>query len=776
MRPSTLPAITATRFLAACARRTISPDPFPTSDVRSNDPSPVITRSALARAASNPRRDSTHSAPGSRRALAKNASPAPSPPAAPPPGTVASSGRPCRAISSASRSRPRDSSFTASGPAPFCGPNSGAAPSGPTRGVDTSVSATTRAAMPHPPTSSANCPSVPPPSGSGPPAAFNSVHPRPRAAPVPPSTVADPPRPTTTVFAPRSMASQMSSPTPRVVARSGSSWSGLSSAIPHAVALSKIAVSGSTHPNSPETGSPSGPVTRSRSRSDPRGSTASSRPSPPSEMGHWSTEALGIARRTPTASASATWRGPRVPLKAAGASRINRAIVHYARKIALCYIKFHAWWFIRGGVTALTRRHRSCFISAPADLCSGQTAGDGGTQSQGVSQFETARLPEVGRRPHALTRERGAFLWPASADSSRSHRVLGRTMSSRRSPPRGNSGGFAFDVVADPAAVLPPVLDEDLVRVEAGREHPGDVDARDVRLHGHGVVARHAGGVVHVDPDPPQQREVRAVARQREHEVGRERRGPRVSVRADHDLRRPDLHHAAAPAGRDAPVLHPVGDVGEDPRLHAPVELAEEVHQRHARADPVQLQRRLDRAVAAAHDHHPLLPVGVRLDEEMRHMRQILARDAERVGRFEVARGIDQPAGLDHFGLPLAGMLRRDLEAVTQPRHPPHLVVLPHVQLEVLRHLAVVRERLAPRGLLRSGDERHTADLQLVRRREERHVQGIAHQARDDGPLVEQRGREPRALRRHAYREAARTGADYREIEHWCRVGVTSLR
>src|SRR5256885_10703632 len=54
----------------------------------------------------------------------------------------------------------------------------------------------------------------------------------------------------------------------------------------------------------------------------------------------------------------------------------------------------------------------------------------------------------------------------------------GRTMSGRRSPPRGNSGGFAFDVVADPPAVLPPVFDEDLVGVEARRQHPGDVHTR----------------------------------------------------------------------------------------------------------------------------------------------------------------------------------------------------------------------------------------------------------------------------------------------------------
>src|SRR5947208_15492924 len=80
--------------------------------------------------------------------------------------------------------------------------------------------------------------------------------------------------------------------------------------------------------------------------------------------------------------------------------------------------------------------------------------------------------------------------------SSRSHRVLGRTMSSRRSPPRGNSGGFAFEVVANPAAVLPAVLDEDLVGVEPGREHTRDVHARHVGPHGSGGVPAYAGVLV----------------------------------------------------------------------------------------------------------------------------------------------------------------------------------------------------------------------------------------------------------------------------------------
>src|SRR6266704_7041441 len=117
----------------------------------------------------------------------------------------------------------------------------------------------------------------------------------------------------------------------------------------------------------------------------------------------------------------------------------------------------------------------------------------------------------------------GTFLarqaYGLSSASSRSHRVLGRTMSSRRSPPRGNSGGFAFDVVADPPTMLAPVLDEDLVGVESGGEHAGDVHPRHVRLHRIGRVLRDAAGIVHRYADRPEQREVRSIARQGQDEI-----------------------------------------------------------------------------------------------------------------------------------------------------------------------------------------------------------------------------------------------------------------
>src|SRR5437773_12443037 len=73
----------------------------------------------------------------------------------------------------------------------------------------------------------------------------------------------------------------------------------------------------------------------------------------------------------------------------------------------------------------------------------------------------------------------GTFLarqaYGLSSASSRSQPALGRTMSRRRSPPRGSSGGVALDMVADPPTVLAPLLDEDAVAVGPRCKHSRDL-------------------------------------------------------------------------------------------------------------------------------------------------------------------------------------------------------------------------------------------------------------------------------------------------------------
>src|SRR5882724_645890 len=77
--------------------------------------------------------------------------------------------------------------------------------------------------------------------------------------------------------------------------------------------------------------------------------------------------------------------------------------------------------------------------------------------------------------------------------------------------PRGGLGGVGFDMVADPPTMLAPILDEDLVGVEPGGEHAGDVHARHVRLHRFGRVPRDAAALIHRHADRSAQREVGGV-------------------------------------------------------------------------------------------------------------------------------------------------------------------------------------------------------------------------------------------------------------------------
>ena len=129
---------------------------------------------------------------------------------------------------SANLSTPSSNSSTCCGVAPFCGPKTAAAPLGPRRGFVTSVRSRT------PPGGGetrswasihASLRSAPPPSGSGRPASSNSPSPRAASAPVPPSVVAEPPSATVMELAPAFRAILINSPTPLVVAFTGSSVS-----------------------------------------------------------------------------------------------------------------------------------------------------------------------------------------------------------------------------------------------------------------------------------------------------------------------------------------------------------------------------------------------------------------------------------------------------------------------------------------------------------------------------------------------------------------------
>src|ERR1051326_3938368 len=110
------------------------------------------------------------------------------------------------------------------------------------------------------------------------------------------------------------------------------------------------------------------------------------------------------ARRPPAAQASATCLGPNDPLNAAGATRITCDMSHNAL--------YHAFrdgaQIVRGSIGACCARAPFLLSLTAEALCPGQTVGDGGAQSIGVShRGETARLPELAAAPCTDTRAWG---------------------------------------------------------------------------------------------------------------------------------------------------------------------------------------------------------------------------------------------------------------------------------------------------------------------------------------------------------------------------------
>ena len=113
------PDKTMTGFPAA--RRAMPCTAFPPAVWPSTEPSPVTIKSAVFTRSSNFIKSRSASIPEAMRPLRKQATPAPAPPAAPPPGRELTFA-PCFSKSPATTRSPASKRFTSSASAPFCGP------------------------------------------------------------------------------------------------------------------------------------------------------------------------------------------------------------------------------------------------------------------------------------------------------------------------------------------------------------------------------------------------------------------------------------------------------------------------------------------------------------------------------------------------------------------------------------------------------------------------------------------------------------------------------
>ena len=101
--------------------------------------------------------------------------------------------------------------------------------------------------------------------------------------------------------------------------------------------------------------------------------------------------------------------------------------------------------------------------------------------------------------------------------------------------------------------------------------------------------------------------------------------------------------------------------------------------------------------------------------------------------------------------------------------HPIDMLILVQFQPKMLRHLAVIFQRLLPIRLLVGTAERDVADLQQLRRGKEGHVRRVMKQRIAQAALVNQQGIEACILRIDGASQARRPGPNHKYIDSLAR-------
>src|SRR5437879_8595470 len=294
----------------------------------------------------------------------------------------------------------------------------------------------------------------------------------------------------------------------------------------------------------------------------------------------------------------------------------------------------------------------------------------------------------------------------------------------------------------------PAVLDEDLGDLVARRHTARHKDAGHRGLERFGIDRRPSRLRIERDPHPREQLEVGVETDQWIHTIGWNMLF--VAERDAHDyLAGRDLGHLARHSRLDLALLDAVLEIRAEPILHTLGPGLAAVDDGGASAGTKQLQRRLDRRVLAA-DHHGIAAVGeMRFVEVVMDVRQLLAPHAEAIGRVEVAGGEHEFVPRNRLTAEARGdfagrdELRVGLDADTFGAGDP----------------AVVLERFLPRGFRPGTDERVIADLEPLRRRKERHVDGIADDRIDERARIDHERIDAAAFGGDRARQTNRPGA-----------------
>src|SRR5690606_16273770 len=256
--------------------------------------------------------------------------------------------------------------------------------------------------------------------------------------------------------------------------------------------------------------------------------------------------------------------------------------------------------------------------------------------------------------------------------------------------------------------------------------------------------------------------------------------------RREHDVRRRDLdrlrggqkaHLTALDQRRDLVIQDLLDVLGADLRAA--------VADRHVHPGAPAAQRRLDRRVPPADDQQPPPEVPVRVVEEVRDVRQVLAGDvqAARAGHA-AARHDDVPRPVH---VPRGERLSVQLKAAVAALNRFDLLVGVERDVELLDDRTQVGEIVLRRDApLLDGRDGHTGYRDALRRAEELGLVRPAGEGLADLPRVEDDVVRTGALEAHGQLKADRPGADdgdvvqavvgLRHVPYPCLTHITSIR
>src|ERR1700691_5836732 len=184
------------------------------------------------------------------------------------------------------------------------------------------------------------------------------------------------------------------------------------------------------------------------------------------------------------------------------------------------------------------------------------------------------------------------------------------------------------------------------------------------------------------------------------------------------------------------------------------VHLRPAMHQRHARAMPPQIQRRLGGGVLASNYNHVSVVIRMRIAVIMKDFFQVFARNIQFVGKIVITRGkhnLARPVVVDGI-MPVGGSDAKIIVLAGDRFHP---FVLADLQVIMRRDSPIIFERLQSVRLRRSCREWNIANLEQLRRSKKHHVARIVINGIDEAALVDNQSLEPSLLSLNCTRHAS---------------------